>query len=127
MLAAHSAPRFALHGTAGSFAVAGLDAQEAILKTNPNAAAVAAPGWGREARVARLWRAGRAAPEGEPVPLVSGAYPAFYAEWVLALEGRAACPVPVSEALGVQLLLDAGRASAAGRHEQRLPPAPWDS
>jgi predicted dehydrogenase len=120
MLAAHPGPRFTLHGTAASFAVDGLDAQEAVLKTYPPAAAVQAADWGRESRRGWLWR-GEGAADGAPVALEPGAYPAFYAQWAQALDGRGRCPVPAAEAVAVQSLLDAGIASAAAGRELALP------
>ncbi len=121
MLAARPGTRFVLHGTAASFSVDGLDPQEAVLKTGVDPARIAAAGWGRDARSGTLWLP---QPDGavtdEAVALADGAYPAYYAALRDALLGRGDNPVPAEQALAVQVVLDAGRRSAAERREVGL-------
>jgi predicted dehydrogenase len=124
-LAACPGPRFAVHGTRGSFSVEGLDAQEDALKAGAAATAIASADWGSETRCAMLWLASDdAAVDGpihaESIALERGAYPAYYAALRDAIIGRAANPVPANQAVAVQALLDAGVRSAAERREVRV-------
>jgi predicted dehydrogenase len=117
-LAAQPGPRFAVHGTLGSFTVEGLDGQEDVLKTGQRPDTVPAGSWGHETRQARLALASGdgAAPDTlrhEALALLPGDYPAYYAGIRAALLGLGENPVPVDGALLVQQLLDAGRASSA--------------
>ena len=125
MLAAWPRPRFALHGTAGSARVEGLDPQEDQLKAGLRPGA---PGWGRDARQLLLALGTPAADAPlahEALPLPAGAYPAYYAAVRDAILGHGPVPVPAGEALQVMQLLDLGRASAGARAELATPsPAP---
>jgi predicted dehydrogenase len=117
-LAAQPGERFSVHGTAGSFTVEGLDAQEDALKAGHRPDTVAAGAWGHDPRQARLVLAGAdaAAPNAlrhETLVLLPGDYPAYYTGIRDALLGRGDNPVRAEDALVVQQLLDAGRASAA--------------
>ncbi|MEY4750227.1 MAG: hypothetical protein RIQ60_2441 [Pseudomonadota bacterium] len=117
-LAAQPGPRFAVHGTHGSYVVDGLDEQEDQLKAGHRPDTLPAGRWGQDSRLARLaLTAGDASkPDSlrhETLPLLPGDYPAFYVGIRDALLGHGNNPVPVEEALQVQHLLDAGRASAA--------------
>jgi predicted dehydrogenase len=120
-LVARPAERFTVHGTRGSFAVDGLDPQEEMLKAGATRAAVSAPDWGRDARKAHLWVGDGDAVRREDLPLLNGAYPAYYAAVRAAVRGAGPNPVPPAEAIAVQALLDAGLQSARTRCEVLLP------
>lgn len=120
-LAAWPGPRFALHGTAGSARVDGLDPQEEQLKAGQRPGSA---GFGRDARTLQL--AWGPAAEGAPLqheeqPLPAGNYLAYYAALRDAVLGQGPVPVPASQALPVMQLLDLGRASAAARTELPTP------
>lgn len=105
-LAALPGPRFAVHGTRGSFVKAGLDPQEDALKAGERPA-----DWRLPAETATL-----AVPEPQPHPVPPGRYVAYYEGVRDALLGRAPNPVPPHEAVRVMRWLDLGAAShAAGR------------
>lgn len=106
-LAAAPGPRFAVHGTRGSFVVHGLDEQEDQLKAGmvPGTA-----GWGRSARKATLHEEVDGVLRQTQLPLEPGDYLAYYRGIAQALNGGAS-PVPAAQALAVQELLDAGRLS----------------
>jgi predicted dehydrogenase len=124
-LVAAPAPRFAVHGTHGSFVKEGLDAQEDALKAGVRPAATAAGDWGRDPGHARLLLRGEAgALEEAPVTLARGDYPRYYAELAAALRGEGPVPVPAEEALDVIALVEAGIASDLQRREARVPPRP---
>ncbi len=115
MLTARPRPRFEVYGTRASFTVDGLDPQEALLKAGAGPGEIAGDDWGRDERRAMLWRSDGVDAVGESLPLAVGAYPAYYAAVRDALLGRGPNPVPATEALAVQWLLDAGRQSALQR------------
>ena len=112
MLAARPGPRFTVHGSAGSFTVDGLDPQEAALKAGATSADLLGADWGRDERCATLWRGDGVDAVAQALPLVNGAYPAFYAALRDALRGLGSNPVSPADALAVQTLLDAGARSA---------------
>jgi predicted dehydrogenase len=116
-LAARPAQRFIVHGTRGSFSVDGLDIQEDALKAGAD---LASPDWGRELRAATLWLQAGDAVQREDLPLLNGAYPAYYAALCAALRGSGPNPVPPAEAIAIQALLEAGRQSARERREIAL-------
>ncbi|MDI5986233.1 oxidoreductase [Halomonas sp. M4R5S39] len=105
-LVAEPTPRFAVHGTRGSYVKYGLDPQEGWLKEGR----APSPGWGEDPLPGRLTlREG-----GEP-ELVSrehaglpGDYPVYYAGIAEALLHGTPPPVSVDEALEVMTLLEAG-------------------
>ena len=65
--------------------------------------------WGRDARQAQRVMDGGHALQTTPLPLLAGAYPRYYQQLRDAVNGQAANPVPLDEALVVQAWLDAGR------------------
>ncbi|OHX14921.1 oxidoreductase [Chromobacterium sphagni] len=106
-LVADAGPRFAIHGTGGSFTKYGLDPQEDALKAGGR------PGqaeWGRDATSGRLLLAGS-----EPVeyPGETGDYTRYYAGVRDAILDGAANPVAAREAWQVMVLLELGLESAA--------------
>ncbi|BDI05167.1 oxidoreductase [Sphaerotilus microaerophilus] len=121
-LAAVPGPRFALHGTLGSWVKQGLDRQEDDLKAGQRPDPARPADWGQDPSAGRLVTA--ADPQApspatveQPWPNEPGRYPAYYAGIRDALLGLAPNPVPATEALAVMQLLDLGRLSAAERRE----------
>lgn len=108
-LVAAETPRFALHGTRGSYIKYGLDTQEEALKRGQ------APGsrrWGDDPRQGTLF-----APRGKsfhtkPVPNLRGNYLAYYEAVRDALLHGKPNPVPPEEALQVMQVLETGEESA---------------
>ncbi|WP_088283072.1 oxidoreductase [Ideonella sp. A 288] len=121
-LAALPGPRFALHGTLGSWVKFGLDRQEDDLKAGRRPDPARPQDWGADPSAGRL---AVAAPSPQsPNELVDGAwptqhgrYPDYYAAIRDALRGLAPNPVPATQALDVMHLLDLGTLSAAQRRE----------
>lgn len=121
-LAAIPGPRFALHGTLGSWVKHGLDRQEDDLKAGLRPDPARPQDWGQDPSAGRLVTAAdphapSPATLEQPWPNAPGNYPAYYAGIRDALRGRGPNPVPASEALVVMTLLDLGRRSAAERRE----------
>jgi len=127
-LSALPGPRFALHGTRGSWVKWGLDRQEDALKAGQKPDAAHPQAWGHDPAVGRLAvLAPDAPPDAAPMeqdwPTASGRYPDFYAGIRDALRGLAPNPVPATQALEVMRLLDLGTQSAAQRRELPVPDA----
>jgi predicted dehydrogenase len=123
MLAAAAAPRFEVHGTAGSWTKLGLDPQEDALKAGARPAWPPPPGWGLDRGASLITRPDRR--HGEALvtdhwPLMAGRQGAFYAALHDALRGVGANPVPPEQAAAVMALVDLGQRSA---HEARTLPA----
>lgn len=134
MLSALPGPRFALHGTRGSWIKHGLDTQEDALKRGLRPG----PGWA-DAQRADSWaaqtldrRTGQlcsldpvtpggdtdpAEPQQREWPNLPGRWPQFYADLRDAVCGLGPNPVPAAQALAVMQLMDLGRRSAAERRE----------
>lgn len=110
-LAAAPRPRFAIHGTEGSFVKDGLDPQEATLRAGGSPGG---PGYGEEPP--ERWgvltdAAGRAT----PTPTARGDWRRFYAGVADALAGAPPPVDPEDAALGLDLLELARASAAAGR------------
>jgi scyllo-inositol 2-dehydrogenase (NADP+) len=106
-------PRFAIHGTNGSFVKQGLDPQEAQLKAGMDPRS---PDYGFDAQDGTLTRSDGTS---ERVPTKRGNYLAFYDAVAAAVLEVAPVPVPLQDARdGLTLINLARRASAEGR---RLP------
>lgn len=122
MLVAASAPRFAVHGTLGSFVKEGLDAQEDALKAGARPTWPPQAGWGVDPGHATLVTR---APEGTavtaPVPMLPGAHMAYFAAVAAAIRNEAPNPVPAEEAVNVMELIELGIASATERRELEWP------
>jgi scyllo-inositol 2-dehydrogenase (NADP+) len=103
-------PRFLVQGTEAAYAVEGLDLQESWLKAGarPDRA-----DWGHDSRCATLYRSENDQISSEQQALPAGDYAAYYSGIRDAILGRAANPVPASEARDVMWLLDLARQSAA--------------
>ncbi len=109
-LVAASAPRFAVHGSAGSYLKEGLDVQEDQLRQG---IAPGAPGWGLDPQHGLLVQVDA---EGkvhrQTVDNAVGDYRRFYAAFRDAMLGEGEAPVSTEEALQLMRLLEAGRESA---------------
>ena len=122
MLVAASAPRFAVHGTRGSFVKEGLDAQEDALKAGARPTWPPQAGWGVDAgRATLVTRAADGSAVADPVAMQPGAHQAYFAAVAAAIRGEAPNPVPPEEALDVMELIELGIASAAQRRELEWP------
>lgn len=112
-LIAEPRPRFAVHGTGGSFVKYGLDPQEAQLKSGMDARADEFGTGGRDGLITF--------PDGKQqmVPTERGDYPAFYEAVADAILDGAPAPINPTDARAGLMLIDlARRAAALG---QRLP------
>lgn len=116
-LAAQPGARFIVHGTGGSLTIEGLDGQEDALKSGADRAAIRSAEWGRERRCGRIALDRGTDVVEQPLALLPGAYPAYYAAVRDALRGSGTNPVPPGEAVAVQRLLDLGLRSARERRE----------
>ncbi len=109
-LAAHAAPRFLLHGTAGSYVKHGVDPQEDALRAG------ATPGgdtWGVDPLEGQWVRPAAAGhPVVQAVPNLRGDYTRYYAMLRDAIRGGGPAPVSLDEAVELMDWLDLGRRSA---------------
>ncbi|MEO5687817.1 MAG: oxidoreductase [Burkholderiaceae bacterium] len=122
MLVAASAPRFAVHGTLGSFVKEGLDVQEDALKAGVRPTWPPQPDWGVDpGRAVRVTRASDGTTLSEPVAMLAGAHMAYFAGIAAAIRNEGPNPVPPQEALAVMELIELGIASAAQRRELEWP------
>jgi scyllo-inositol 2-dehydrogenase (NADP+) len=111
-IAAAARPRFALHGTAGSFVKHGIDPQEDHLRAGREADA---PGFGEEAREARGTLTD-AVGGSERVPTERGRWADFYRGVAAAVATGAPPPVdPVDALAGLRLMALARESAAGGR------------
>jgi scyllo-inositol 2-dehydrogenase (NADP+) len=109
-VAARLGPRFRVLGTDAGYEKHGMDVQEAALR----AGARPGSGWGEED--ASAWGTlGAGDGPGTPVPTEPGDYPAFTRGLVAHLRDGAPPPVPWSDAVLVQEIVDAARRAAADR------------
>lgn len=100
MLVGGGLPRFAAHGTTGTWIRHGLDVQEAQLKAG---IVPGAPGWAEDVKSARLYRGDD---EILDLPLPRGRYETFYAAVADAIRGRGANPVPPAQAVATMAVLE---------------------
>jgi predicted dehydrogenase len=116
-------PRFAVHGTLGSFVKYGLDTQEDALKAGGrprwDGQGATPAGWGRDPQVGQVVRHVDGQPRAEPAPDVAGNYLAFYVQLLAHLRGQG--PVPVSAAEAHQLVALLARGEVSARQGQRVP------
>lgn len=111
MLVREPGPRFALHGTEGSFVKHGMDVQEEALKRGLTPAG---PGWGEEPQ--ERWgtldaQLGGLRVRGS-VETVAGSYQSFYRNVADAIEGRAELAVKPEEALATMRVIEAALRSS---------------
>lgn len=110
LLVAGGMPRFAAHGSQGSWIKYGLDRQEEQLQAglSPDS-----PDWGIDPQPAQF-HAGDG--QRREIRLPPGNYPAYFAAIHAALRHGAANPVPATQALAVMAVLDAAvRSQHSGR------------
>ncbi|WP_018609652.1 oxidoreductase [Uliginosibacterium gangwonense] len=107
-------PRFAVHGTQGSFIKYGLDTQEDALKAG---ARPPAANWGHDPLKAEItvWAQGERTSREEYCEL--GNYPAYYTAIRDAIQSGTPNPVPAEDAIQVMRLIEAGIASIRERRE----------
>lgn len=112
MLVPDPGPRFAVHGTTGSFTTWGLDPQEArLIAGEPDPFGPPAPG-----RPARLATGSGSGVDVVEMQVPSGRYPTYYEGVAAAIRGDGPNPVPASEARDVIRVIEAAlRSSATGR------------
>ncbi|MBU4112362.1 MAG: oxidoreductase, partial [Gammaproteobacteria bacterium] len=119
-LVAQPGPRWAVHGTRGSFTKYGLDPQEDALKAGHRPQLAALDGWGQDPQAGEVLRIDSIAGVASPVsvrqaaPNPRGNYLAYYARlrdhlWGLSPEP----PVSASDVRAVMQLLTLGETSAA--------------
>lgn len=102
-------PRFRVAGTTGTYVVAGLDGQEALLRAGRSPAGESE--WGVEPEQA--WGELRRGGPGGPVRSERGAWDAFYPAFARAVRGEGPLPVDPWDAVATAEVLDAARVSAA--------------
>ncbi|WP_028454344.1 oxidoreductase [Chitinilyticum litopenaei] len=107
MLVSGGVPRFAVHGTRGSWIKYGLDEQEAQLKAGlrPGVAE-----WGIDPNPNQLFADGVMREGGIDLP--AGDYPAYYAAVAAAIRQQGVNPVSALEGVAVMAILEAALASA---------------
>ena len=110
VLAAHLAPRFRVLGDRAAFTSEGLDPQEEQLRDGLRPGD---DGYGTRPREA--WGALHDGERAEPVPMLRGDWPAFYAGLVEAVRGDAPPPVAAQDGAAVIGLLEAALRSARSR------------
>ena len=115
MLAAGGSARFIVHGEKGSFVKRGSDQQEAQLLRGMKPGA---PGWGDDSDLALLWDTVGAPRE---VPMPTGDYRLYYANFRDALMGRGSLEVPPIQALAVMAVLQAGNDAAVSGKRTIIP------
>lgn len=109
-LVAASLPRFAVHGSAGSYIKDGLDVQEDQLRQG---IAPGAPGWGLDPRHGyRVQVDAEGHTQRSTVDNVPGDYRQCYAAFRDAVHGVGEAPVTPEQALQVMRLLEAGQRSS---------------
>ncbi len=125
---AHPAPRFELHGTAGSSVCYGLDPQEQILRD----AIKQSSGSSDEVFASAAWQQRDNGRSGEvcnatgcqTMPFPASDYAYFYQSLALYLAGHGPAPVPLADAiLGLELLELALQSSREQRALDSTPPA----
>jgi scyllo-inositol 2-dehydrogenase (NADP+) len=111
-LTAAPAPRFVLHGTAGSYIKYGLDTQEAALKRGQRPGA---PSWGADPQPGVL-TLGEQAAGGTPYPGLAGDYTVFYGAMRDAIALGTALPVTPESACAAMAIIELGlRSASSGR------------
>ena len=107
-------PRFAIHGTLGSYTKFGMDPQEEALKRGE---IPGAPGWGRDPQMGTLITKKGDGFDKRQVPNVPGNYLAYYEGIRDAISPGSPNPVTPEQALEVINVLETGVKSSAARAE----------
>jgi scyllo-inositol 2-dehydrogenase (NADP+) len=115
-LVAAARPRFALHGTRGSFVKYGIDPQEAVLRAGGTPAEA---GYGQESEAAWGLLVDGEGKE-RRVPSATGEWPRFYEQAAAAILGNAPPPVLPADATAGLELIDLARQSARKGHRVRF-------
>lgn len=118
-LVAVPAPRFAVHGSLGTFIKPGLDPQEDLLKSGRRPPA---PGWGEdpESATVAVWHDDVC--RTRELTCLAGNYPAYYSAVRDAIHGLGPNPVTADDGVAVMRLLELGLQSA--QQGRVLPIAP---
>lgn len=106
MLVAGGCPRFAVHGSAGSWIKYGLDSQEDQLKLGRQPGA---RGWGEDTQPGTLYRPDQPQLVTAGLP---GDYRCYYADIHAAIHGYQDNPVPAAEAIAVMEIIELAQQSA---------------
>jgi predicted dehydrogenase len=114
MLVAGGLPRFAVHGTKGSWLKYGMDTQEDGLRADVTPGA---PGWGEDPLPGRLMDGATGAVRTTVAP--PGDYRRYYSGLRDALEGREPNPVTPAQALAVMSVMEAASLAAERECGQR--------
>ncbi len=118
-----SGPRFAVHGTLGSFTKYGLDVQEDALKAGGRPQFGQPDAWGVDPLPGTIALQHGVGSQQHPVPSVAGNYLAFYAQLYQHLAGRGALPVTPTQVRQLMSLLELGTSSATKGSFVPLPAA----
>lgn len=109
-LVSGGSPRFAAHGTLGSYVKYGLDTQETQLKAGGQPGDA---GWGEDTLPGLHYVQQDGESHGHAVPMLAGDYRRYYAGIAAAILDGAANPVPAGDAAQVMALIELGIASSA--------------
>ena len=115
MLAAALAPRFAVHGTGGSWLKWGLDPQEDALKAGARPSWPPPAGWGVDANESRLTAPVGEALQDEAWPLQRGCQGRLHARCATRCVAKAPTGA-ARQAIAVMALIELGQRSARGPH-----------
>ena len=107
-----SGPRFAVHGTLGSFTKYGLDVQEDALKAGAHPQLGSLGNWGRDPLVGSLELQTQSGPITQAAPDVPGNYLQYYAQLRDHLQGNGPAPVTPEQVHQVMAMLSRGEQSA---------------
>ena len=111
-LVGRPAPRFAVHGTHGSFQKMGLDVQEDALKTGARPQLDALGEWGRDPRPGQMTLYATEGASEVIAPEVPGNYLQLYAQVRDYLRGSGPVPVTTAQIRQVMAMLERGEQSA---------------
>jgi predicted dehydrogenase len=112
-LVSGGSPRFAVHGTQGSYVKYGLDTQESQLKRGEKPGCA---GWGHDPQPGLHYVQQDGQPSSRAVAMQPGDYRHYYAGVAAAILDDAANPVPASQAIDVMQLIELANASATQGH-----------
>ncbi|MDT8991674.1 oxidoreductase [Curvibacter sp. APW13] len=122
-LVAGLGPRFAVHGTHGSWVKFGLDTQEDTLKSGERPV-WGDPAWGADPTPARITTAAADGLATQEIALPHGNYPQFYAAVAQALRSGGEVPVSPDQVQAAMQLLTLGGESARSGRFVPVPPLP---